>query len=465
MSPFIALVAWFICVSVLLFFDPAREPKTSPALWAPVVWIFILGSRLPSQWISGQMGQEAGSLEEGDPLNRAILFGLILLAIGVLIARSFRLGAFFTRNRALTVYLVFALASVLWSDFPFVALKRWFRDFGDFLMIFVILSDRRPLQAFRTVYRRLGYLLVPLSILLIKYYVQNGRHYNGWTGAVEYVGAATSKNTLGVLCLLCGLFFFWDILSRWPARRESRTMQIIIVDAAFMAMTVWLLHLSSSATSSACLALGCLVILAVHRKKMPRYARLLKTLIPATFVSYLILAFGLGMMGDFAKAMGRDPTLTDRTMIWSVVLSVKINPLIGTGYESFWLGSRLDQIWAQWPGINEAHNGYLAVYLNLGLIGLFLISAFLVASYGNIWKGLNRASSLSAFTLGVWTVSLFYNMTEAALGTGLLWLALLPGALAPTEPAEDEVQVSAPDEAAATPGVTVLPFEAPGWRE
>jgi O-antigen ligase len=232
-----------------------------------------------------------------------------------------------------------------------------------------------------------------------------------------------------------------------------------------MAMTIWLLDVSSSATSRACLAIGCLVILAIHRKKMPRYARLLKLLIPVTFLLYVTLAFGFGMLGDFAATVGRDPTLTDRTKIWSVLLSVKINPVVGTGYESFWLGSRLDQVWAQWPGINEAHNGYLAVYLNLGLLGLFILSAFLIASYRNIWKGLNRASSLGSFTLGVWTVLMFYNLTEAALGTGVLWLALLPGALAPTELVENEVQVAASDNADATEGLPSLPAKATGqWR-
>ena len=51
-----------------------------------------------------------------------------------------------------------------------------------------------------------------------------------------------------------------------------------------------------------------------------------------------------------------------------------INPIFGTGFESFWLGKRLEQL----QGIffffpNEAHNGYLEVYLNLGLMGLFIV--------------------------------------------------------------------------------------------
>ena len=69
------------------------------------------------------------------------------------------------------VFLLFALLSVLWSDFPLVALKRWFRDLGNYLVILVVLSDPRPLEAVRALLRRLCYLLIPLSILLVKYYL------------------------------------------------------------------------------------------------------------------------------------------------------------------------------------------------------------------------------------------------------------------------------------------------------
>ena len=48
---------------------------------------------------------------------------------------------------------------------------------------------------------------------------------------------------LGVLCLISGLFFFWDTVTRWPERKERRTKRIILVNVAFIAMTLWLLHL------------------------------------------------------------------------------------------------------------------------------------------------------------------------------------------------------------------------------
>ena len=153
-------------------------------------------------------------------------------------------------------------------------------------------------------------------------------------------------------------------------------------------------------------------------------------LIPVIFLSYVILAFGFDMNGALAEAVGRDPTLTDRTKIWSILLAMDTNPLLGTGYESFWLGPRLLKIRGASLGyINEAHNGYLQMYLQLGLIGLFLLAWFLIASYRRICRRLENFPSLGALSLAVWTVLVFYNMTEAAFTGGLVWMMLLPGAI------------------------------------
>ena len=334
-----------------------------------MIWLFIVGSRLPSQWLGAEVGQSAQALEEGSPVDSAIYSALILLAIGILMSRSFEWGNFFSRNVALVAFLSFALLSISWSDFPFIAFKRWFRDLGNYLVILVALSDPRPLEAVRTLLRRFCYLLIPLSVLLIKYYPEIGRRYDPWTGVAEYTGATTSKNMLGVACLISGLFLFWDMVTRWRERKERRTKRIILVNIAFIAMTLWLLNLSNSATSRLCLVLGCLVIAAARSKTVKRRPSLLTVPIPLGICLYLVLAFGLGIdiNAELAGAVGRDPTLTGRTVIWSAVLSTHTNPLLGAGYESFWLGPRLTTVWAQvGVGINEAHNGYLEVYLNLG---------------------------------------------------------------------------------------------------
>jgi exopolysaccharide production protein ExoQ len=437
MSPQTALLVWLVLLLALLYFDSAKVPGTSVALWVPVIWLFILGSRLPSQWLADQVfgwsqAAKAQAMEDGNPLDRSILFGLILLSFVILILRSFRWGAFFARNPFLIAFLAYALISVLWSDSSFIAFKRWFRDLGNYFVVLIVLSDPCPLEAIRVVLRRLSYLLIPISIVLIKYFTELGMQYSLWTGERVYVGATTSKNMLGVMCLISGLFFFWDTVTRWSERKVWRTKRILLVNITLLGMTLWLLNLASSATSGVCLAIGCLVVLAAHSEWGRRHSTFIAVLMPVSFLMYLLLAFGLDLNGYMASRVGRDPTLTDRTLIWQGVLSMHTNPLVGTGYESFWLGSRLKTLW-QMPslgGINEAHNGFLELYLNLGFIGVALLVAFLISSYRSICKGLASSPKLASLNIAVWTIMLFYNMTEAAFKSQLMWIALLLAATA-----------------------------------
>jgi len=451
----------------LLIFDPAKEPKLSGALWVPVIWMFIVGSRLPSQWLSGGRGQSAQALVEGNPLDRIIDLVLIFLAIGILTSRSIKWSSFFSRNLALIAFLIFALISTCWSDFPFVAFKRWFRDLGGYIVILVVLSDPRPEAAIRTVLRRLSYLLIPLSIVLDKYYPQLGKAYDQWTGVGYYQGVTTSKNMLGLACLVSGFFLFWDTMTRWHERKQPRTQRILALNAAILAMTIWLLQTSQSTTSRICLVLGCLVIVAAQSKVFRRRPAFLKALVPASFCLYLIMNFVFGLNGSMARAVGKDPTLTDRTKIWGFLLDMHTNPLIGTGYQSFWLGPRLEQFWSTsgfW-GVNEAHNGYLEVYLELGVIGVLLMIGFLIVGYKAICRRLTSSSGLAVFGLATWLVLVFYNMSEAGFGGGMLYLMFLMGAITLPDRARNHVGNVAAFDNANVPGrLRNFPLEATGQR-
>jgi O-antigen ligase len=117
------------------------------------------------------------------------------------------------------------------------------------------------------------------------------------------------------------------------------------------------------------------------------------------------------------------------------------NPLVGTGFESFWLGSRLEKMWSiYWWHPNEAHNGYLEVYLTLGWIGIALFAVFLIAGYRNIIAGFRRDPDIARLKLAFFVIVLIYNFTESAIReTNPIWIMLLlaivavPEVLAPAE--------------------------------
>jgi len=175
------------------------------------------------------------------------------------------------------------------------------------------------------------------------------------------------------------------------------------------------------------LILGCGVILMFHiRRERPNY---LKILIPVFLFSYVILAYGFGLNDFVARSLGRDPSLTGRTEIWKNLLIFDSNWLLGTGYESFWLGDRLYQVWMKTGFVTQAHNGYLEVYLNLGVVGLAILVGLLLSSYRRICKSFVQSPVLAPLVLASWTLALFYNITEAAFKTPFMCLTFLVGAM------------------------------------
>ena len=88
----------------------------------------------------------------------------------------------------------------------------------------------------------------------------------------------------------------------------------------------------------------------------------------------------------------------------------------------------MQRIWdagGQLYGINEAHNGYLETYLNLGWIGVALLVLLVVSGYGDIVRSL-RSDSDARIRLAFFVVAVIYNFTEAAFrSTCSIWFVFL----------------------------------------
>jgi O-antigen ligase len=283
-------------------------------------------------------------------------------------------------------------------------------------------------MAVSTVIRRVSYVLIGASMLMIKYYPQLGVVYDPYEGIPEYAGVTTSKSQLGVICLISGLFFFWDTLVRWPERKGRRVKPLIFANIIFMGIVLRLLMLSDSKTSLGCLVIGCLVLVILHSNWAKANPRIVTASIPVVLAIYIVLVFVFDISSSVARLFGRDPTLTGRTNIWATLLAAQTNPLIGVGYQSFWMGDRMAAVYRSLhvtTFLNEAHNGYLETYLNLGLIGLGLLAVFLFSGCRSICRQLVVSPYFASFGLMFWLVSLVYNFTESAFGSSFPWMILL----------------------------------------
>jgi len=137
-------------------------------------------------------------------------------------------------------------------------------------------------------------------------------------------------------------------------------------------------------------------------------------------------------------ALGKNTTLTGRTVVWSAVLDmIRERPWLGYGYGAFWRGvegpSALVSLMTG-ADFSNAHNTILAVWIDLGLLG---VSVFLLCLS---WAVL-RAITCARYTRtadGLWplTYLTFYALNglmeaSAPEENNLMWILFVAVALTP----------------------------------
>ena len=107
--------------------------------------MLITCSRQPSEWLNifgFHLG--AASLEEGSPLDACVYFSLIAAGASVLGKRQVQLFEIIRNNQWLTILFVYCFLAIFWSDFPFVAFKRWIKVLGHPIMALIVLTEADP---------------------------------------------------------------------------------------------------------------------------------------------------------------------------------------------------------------------------------------------------------------------------------------------------------------------------------
>lgn len=432
MPTILATVLCLSFIAYLFWMDHIEDRDASKELWIPLLWMFLAGSRYISFWLDpGVSRKSVETVLDGSPLDAAFFVLLIAAGIAVISRRRVDWFALLAENAWIWLFFVFGLLSILWSDYPFVSFKRWVKATGNVVMVLVVLTDKSPYQAIGYILRRLTILFLPLSILFIKYYPEFGRSYT-WNGKVMFTGVATQKNALGQICLISSIYFCWLLLiERWKADRE-RGVPFWIVTGICISMIAWLLYLSESATSLMCIivAVGLFLL-----SRTPRFdekpERFVLTML-AIAVLLGVLEEAINLSEEIIYLLGRNPTLTTRVPMWEGLLKMAENPLLGAGYESFWLGGRLKQLWATYGQLIQAHNGYLEIYLNLGLVGLGILLFSMLAGLLKIWRFFQVDYAAATLRFCFLVVVALYNWTEATFyGVNNMWILFMLACMDP----------------------------------
>lgn len=357
-----------------------------------------------------------------DPLMSMFQHGIYGVSLLLLLARW--QGSIRAALRDPFVWLLagIALLSFLWSDFSSWSLSKGIATvqtayFG--LYMASRFSLKQQLQMLAWVLGIIAVFSLLFTLAVPGAAIEAGANAGAWRGPF------VQKNLLARIVVLGAIVFLLLAL-------ESRRHRYWLWGG--FSLCVLLILLSGSKTA---LLLFLLIVLLLPLYKALRWTdtKVIPLLITLILVAGSLAVVVTGNWENILLGLGRDPTLSGRTNLWELAIElISERPWLGYGYQGFWQkGGEAEIIWkAEGYKPPHAHNGFINITLDLGLIGLFLFLLTITVTYFRSVAWLRTGKT----TVELWpifyvTFFFMYNHSENTIveQNSIFWALLVAVAL------------------------------------
>lgn len=389
-----------------------------------VVIVLLLATHavIPLLREESRMGGDFAA-QGGDPVALIIWAGIYATGILLLIQQPLRRLTALFRDRVLWLLLALPFASIAWSVAPTVTFKQSVGLLGASILggYLAIQFSRRELLQMLIWALAIGTVLsLVVTLFIPSLGISTTIAAEGWRGIYQ------NKNHLGHAMALSIIVLFLYLFDQHRYR---------FLGSGIIVLSTALLLLSTSKTPLVVLATLLILLptaLAARSHSILAVSVLMFTLAIAGGIVVLLVS----NLDSLLDILGRDITLTGRTELWAVVWEmIRQRPWQGYGYGAFWLGMSgysLDVYrMIHWLPAH-AHNGFLDLWLDLGIAGPVL---FIISFFGSLWRSLvvirHEHSMTSTFPL-VFLMFLFLsNLPESDLLTfnSIYWVLYVAIAL------------------------------------
>lgn len=360
-------------------------------------------------------------------------FSIAVITAILLLKRWKKVVSFLSAEKFVLIITMFTAISVLWSVLPVPeTLYRSASFMGTGLLPFLQLtlfsiyfgtqySLSGQLRLLALMLGVAAVLSVVVALLLPHYGVmgsmetlEDARHVGAWRGVYIH------KNVLGLTMTIAGILFL-------ALSNDDRRYRLVL--RLGLALAIGLLVLSVSRTALVVLLITISLLplckmLRLHGKIL--IPSMILALVSTGMITILLITNARAILG----ALGRDLTFTGRSIIWSAVSNNIENHLwLGHGYKTFWFAVKSNLIVVATSSTNpltptSAHNGFLDLFIDLGLLGFFLfVSSFFVNCIRAIRLIRVTNKDDGVLPLLILTCIAQINLSESfLLGENLLWL-------------------------------------------
>ena len=430
MPHYLALFLCFLFSFFVYWIDSKRDKEVSPALWLTVLWMMLVASRSLGKWLNPIGDYDIDTMGSPGSLYDKI-FDSVLMIAGLLVLfqrKSASFSKIFSDNIWLFVFYFYMGLSIFWAESADISFKRWIRTFGNLIMVLIVLTESNPLEAISKLFRRCFILLISLSVVLIRYFPNIGKQQSKHGLPDMWIGVSTHKNTLAQLLLIAGLYFLWDLI-------KNRSEGYSKLNIFYLIMIAYLLNGGGYSRSATCIILIVItVIIFVYLQRFRNnsffiWKPVVGLVLLLFFISFLDMTlFNKVFYHSILNIYGKSETLTGRTDLWETLIPLGMkHPILGAGFGDFWNINEiyLKQIFPWGPG--QSHNGYIDIFLNLGIMGLVLFAMVVFSAIKGALKQCLIDFDFGTIRITFLIVTLIHNYTESGFTRPihLIWFTFL----------------------------------------
>lgn len=384
---------------------------------AAMVWLLVVLMIVPDGFdYAGLTSLSAPT--QGAPVTRLLWLSLLGLS-AIFIAWRSALAWLVLRwlNPFLPAFLALAVASAAWSIEPSLTVRRDIRllTFIGVALAFVLAGWHA--RRFQNVVRPILTLMLAGSVLFGLVFPLYAIHQESSPElAGAWRGLTNHKNSFGALSCIALIFWLHAGLSR-----EVRPLAALAGGA--LAAACLLLSRSSTSLVTGLFATAFLVVFLRAPRGLLRYlpfatgAFVLLLLVYSVAILKLMPGLDL-LLQPITLLTGKDLTFTKRSDIWVIISEhIDLHPLLGTGYGAYWTASTgspsFEVVRRLYFYPASAHNGYLEIVNDLGIVGLFCLLGYLLTHLEQSLALLGRNRAQSALYLALFLQQALTNLSES----------------------------------------------------
>lgn len=307
------------------------------------------------------------NLSAGSPLFISLIGSITIISLILLRQQYHKVFWLLSKDILPLVLILLIVLSFFWSQSPSITLRRSIALVCNTIFVAFIITrysiyDFIKLLAFSLV------AVMVVTIVISVGYPEIGVHYKeAFYGA--WRGAFSHKNRTGQYVVLGMVAYFYFCLHKGYLKKNKVSFISFLIMTGFF-FVILKTQSTTSAISVIFLSTAIVIFYIIKYLKKSNAIAFNGILLSLGFIGIILITLYSATIVGF---WGKDLSFSGRSSIWKGAIKIgNQHMFLGTGFKGFWPKYGYGKVQITTFAVDHAHNAFVDVYLDLGLVGLIV---------------------------------------------------------------------------------------------